>query len=180
MATSENNEIEQYEEGTLLDLAGYEAPAPPAAKVKDLAPRTPEEDSAGDLIAAWIRWYRDCTGSPIPSSVIARLGKQVKELILAGYSSNQIKYGLGVWAVEQYDNPRLPPQALDQYVWHIARESSPKAREAQARMKNEVHNFHRITSTTSPLQSTKKQTRERNTDASIDEWLSEKQQENQR
>lgn len=172
--------VEPYVEPTLLEIA--DAPPPPEAKKakKPLVPKTPDNDSASDIIGAWVDWYQGRTGVPIPQNIIARLAKQVKSLIMSGYRTNQIKFGLGVWAIEQFDKPQLPPQALDTYVWKFARDTSPQARDMQAKMKAEVHAFHRGNGTAPPMSMTKKQSREHHTAANLDQWLARKDQESDR
>ena len=83
-------------------------------------PCTPEGKNAGDLIGAWIDWYQGITDVPIPHQVTSRLSRHVKELIVSGYTANDIKFGLAIWTVNAMDNPRLPPNALTQYTWHWA------------------------------------------------------------
>lgn len=181
MPAEKNADLDLYEEPTLINIPeAAAAPAPAPAKTrkpKGVVPRTPEDDSAQDIMAAWIDWYQERTGTPIPSSVIARLAKQVKELIIAGYHSNDIKYGLAAWAVDQYDNPSLSPQILDRIVWGFARAKSPAARAAMEQMKADVRNFQRGTGIAPSAQMTKKQARDRADEQSTDQWLAKKNQE---
>lgn len=85
-------------------------------------PVTPQGDNAKDLVGAWITWYQKCINpAPIPTSIIGRLGRQVKGLIVSGYMSNDIKHGLALWTFKMMNNPSLSPNTLDSLTWAYAR-----------------------------------------------------------
>lgn len=82
-------------------------------------PLTPSGESAQAIIAEWIAFLQSSTGVPVPQEIIKRMGKQVKELIVSGYTTNQIKNGLTVWTTRWMDRAELPPERLATITWHV-------------------------------------------------------------
>ena len=137
------------EEQPIPGLAGL-APSPTkqhTAKVKQSkqpAPTTDTGDSVAEILGSWVAWYQCGSGVPIPQSVRARLGKQVKQLIVTGYQTDEIKHGLAIWTVEQMDNPTLSPTLLDNFVWKYTRDTRAGAREWQEAVRRRVAEFSSV------------------------------------
>lgn len=102
---------------------------------------TPDGMNSQQIIAAWIDVMTRNTGTPVPSSVIKRLAKQVKSLISTGYETNQIKNGLTIWTVRWMDNPLLSPETLERLTWKLVMDASPEGRQFQAELKTAVVRF---------------------------------------
>lgn len=62
-------------------------------------PVTETGDDAGTLVGQWIDWYRDVYGVDPLKRHIGLVSKQVRELIIAGYPSVSIKYGIYKWTL---------------------------------------------------------------------------------
>lgn len=133
------------------DQAVEKAPAPTEKKNRSASKRrggvipvTPQGDNAKDLVGAWIAWYQNYINpAPIPTSIIGRLGKQVKGLIVSGYMSNDVKNGLAMWTYKMMNNPSLSPNALDGMTWAYARGRSgedKRQREALRRWLSSLNN----------------------------------------
>lgn len=133
MAEEEEPQVEDKpgEEKPLLLAAGR--PEPPSrakgGKVPEKVPETPSGENAGIILGQWVKWYQDRVGVPLPASLIARIGKQVKVLISTGYTTDEIKFGLAAWTLRQWDNPALPPNELDMLTFNYARDTRPGAAE---------------------------------------------------
>lgn len=124
-ASKKKAEVEPVADGdALFSSEGIErskAVEKPSGKKKmTLSPTTPEGDNAGNIIAAWIDWYTECDGVPIPKATISRMSKHVLELIQSGYNSADIKYGLAIWTIRKIEDPMLSPQQVDSFTWDWA------------------------------------------------------------
>lgn len=114
------------------------------ARQKAPSPTTPSGENAGDILGAWRTWYQNGSGVPVPNAIAARLGKQVKSLIVTGYKTDEIKHGLAIWTVEQMDNPTLSPTLLDNFVWRHAQDTRAGAREWREAVRQRVAEFSSI------------------------------------
>ena len=103
--------------------------------------RTPEGDGAKELVGAWCDWVKAGSGVSIPPGVIPRIGKQIKGLIAADYSSAAIKYGLAVWTMYHFDNPMLSPTKLDDFTWKYATDTSTQAAAWRNQIKQRIATF---------------------------------------
>lgn len=93
--------------------------------------------NASDIIGQWVGLCQGKTdGVPVPSTIIKRMAKQVRLLITAGYTTNQIKMGLTVWTVRWFENPMLSPTTLEQLTWRVSIDTSKAGRAFQAEMQH--------------------------------------------
>lgn len=140
----------KHEETRLIALPGApEAPGRTLARREEReaikaavsVPRTESGESAQDILAAWVGWYEQGSGVPVPQSVIVRIGKQVKSLISTGYTTDEIKHGLSIWTVAQMDNDMLSPTMLDRFVWRFARDTRAGAAAWRDAVRQQVATF---------------------------------------
>lgn len=129
------------------------------------AVQTRSGDTVDQIMGEWIAWYTENTGLPIPPSIRARLGKQVKGLIQTGFDTPAIKYGLAIWSVNQMDYTELSPTMLDNYTFKFAQERSQQAQRWKDDMKKRIAAFGGST-----RGSTKKDERRTRTASALDEW----------
>lgn len=99
---------------------------------------TADGDNAQAIIGAWVDMMKRRTGIAVPPTVTKRLARQVKQLISAGYETNQIKNGLTVWTVRWMDYELLPPEALDRLTWKLVMDTSPEGVQFQSELKSAV------------------------------------------
>lgn len=163
-----DNDGEGWEEHRLVRARG--GPAAPSKrvprKVIDPVPTTPAGDNAADIVGAWANWYQTVADVPLPQSLIARMGKQVKTLIVTGYTTDEIKYGLAAWSVRQLDFPQLSPTALDAEVFSYARDTRAGAEKFRADLRQALEQLSNGTFRTG----NKKEDRERRTLRAIEDW----------
>lgn len=140
---------------------------------KEASPLTPQGQNAGDILKQWIDWYTRCNnGVPIPQTIIARIGKQIRGLIVSGYTTDDIKYGLAIWTVRQSVDPRLSPTNLDGITWEWASKTRGNVtawREATIRQIGEFSNGA-VSATERPR--TREERHHANSDT-IDQWVSQ-------
>lgn len=110
-------------------------------KAPILSPTTPEGDNAGAIIKAWIDWYTECDGVPIPQATISRMGKHVQALIQSGYTSADIKFGLAIWTMKKLEDPPLSPARVDDYVWEWASSTRGKGRAWRSLVMEQIKAF---------------------------------------
>lgn len=132
-----DNEGDPWVEQRLLRAKG--APPPPskavARKVADPVPVTSTGEHAGDIVGAWVAWYSQTCDVPVPGSIVSRMGKQVKTLIVTGFTTDEIKFGLAAWTLKQLDFPGLSPTALDMLVFSYARDTRAGAAEFREKLR---------------------------------------------
>lgn len=142
-----NDTTKNFQDQALFTTEIEPVPAkPPAPKRKKRRPsteiaRTPTGENAADIIAAWVDWYREGSGTAVPPTLIARMSKSVRGLIVSGYSTDQIKYGLAFWVIEEQNNPRISPDYLERLVWRYARDTSTRHTQWIEQMKQAVGAF---------------------------------------
>lgn len=126
-------------EDKLVRTAG--APDPPSkrrhTKEVEVVPLTPDGDNAADIIGAWVGWYQERLSVPLPPTLISRLGRQVKGLIVTGYTTSEIKFGLVAWTYQQTRQDNLSPDRLDMLTFSYARDTRAGAQQ----FKTELHNW---------------------------------------
>lgn len=130
----------------LFDVAEMSSDAPktgargPAKRRKAVseAPATPSGETAQHIISEWIAFCQNGSGVPVPATIIGRMGKQVKQLIVSGYTTNQIKSGLTVWTTRWMDNPSLSPTQLETLTWHLCMSASREGARFQSELKRAV------------------------------------------
>lgn len=114
--------------------------------------------TARDIIAEWSAYLHEKTGFPVPQTMTSRLGKHIKALIHAGYSTNHIKQALTIWTVRWFDNPLLAPEHLERLAWKLGADSTPEARRAQQDLRHAVSTLQGYT-TAAPPPATKQEQR---------------------
>lgn len=112
------------EEQTTLDL-GQKPKTPSKKRAKKAAepvPTTKSGKSSGDIIGDWIDEVVKVVAPSAPhppGPIIARLGKQIKAMILEDYQEAPIKNGLLVWTARWMENPSFAPEHLHSICWNL-------------------------------------------------------------
>lgn len=110
-----------------------------AKKAAKEVARTEDGHSAADIIGQWVDICKKRTGVPVPHGTLGRVGKQVKQLITSGYSTNQIKVGLSVWTARWFNNPLIAPEQLESLTWKASMDATPEGRSFQQEVHDSVH-----------------------------------------
>ena len=141
--------------------------------VADLAHTTPQGHNAGDLIREWVTWYSQLDNNvPIPRTIIARLAKQVRGLIISGYPTVDIKYGLAIWTVRHADDPRLSPTQLDNITWEWASKTRGNMAAWRREVQQQIASFSGGTVSAQEAPRTRAD-RQRATDDAIGRWVTQ-------
>lgn len=107
------------------------------------APRTPSGEHSGDLVQTWLRWHERGTGEHLEQNLVARIREQVKTLIVTGFTTEELKWGLAAWTLQRMDNPRLPPTALDRLLYAYARDTRAGSARWRTTLRAQVAEFTR-------------------------------------
>ena len=159
-----------------LEIEGMPVPAPPETGAEVVVakkrraptevPRTPSGESASDIIGKWLDWQDRQHGVPVPQTVIARIGKEIRNLIVSGYTSDQIAYGVAAWTAMWANNPRTSPTEVTTVTWAEA------TRRANGRWVAEMRDRGReIDSGMRPAPTTRRDERQHRNSGAGDDWL---------
>lgn len=171
-------------ETPLYGFGGMDTGKSPTGKSLDKAkksqpkntPVTSTGQSAADIVGGWLSWYGQNFSIPVPQSVVARLGKSVRALILTGYRTDDIKWGLTLWTSRQLNDPMLSPLALENLTWSVAREHTGEASRVRNDLKEWLGSLGGSVAKVALDKPNAKQQRESSTRTALDAWKAERAQ----
>ncbi len=73
-------------------------------------------ENAGALVGKFVKWQTEVGYPPLTATQVARLGKQVKELIASGTARVHIVWALACWAEKSTQYVNISPGILDSYA----------------------------------------------------------------
>lgn len=141
------------------------------AKMQPVTAKTPQGDNAAQIIGRWTQWMKNSTGVPVPQSIVERLGKQVKALILDKYDTLTISWALAIWAAEAstVGVHKCLPETLPHIAWKYVMDGSHNALAWRNAVKQRVRQMTPSTSATS-VQETKDERRNRQNAAAFADY----------
>lgn len=133
-------------------------------------PKTSDGMDAQMIIGRWSAWMDEKTGIRVPTSTRARLGKQVRLLILDRYESRVIIWALSIWSLKVADigMQKMPPEQLGGIAWKFAMDASEMAAKWRQDMTAAVRGFGAQTGIATGIE-TKTELRQQATANALDE-----------
>jgi hypothetical protein len=137
-------------------------------------------DTTQSIIAHFSKYLEEQTDVRVPSTILARLGKQVRVLILDKYERDTIVWALAIWTQRAAMATTPPaPEQLVQIAWKYAMDGSAKAARWREQMKSAIKQNQASRAVghdvASDIPETKSETRRRRTAMGGAEWLQHRQ-----
>ncbi|BDZ52527.1 hypothetical protein GCM10025867_47680 (plasmid) [Frondihabitans sucicola] len=148
---------------------------PISAPATPVTPKTADGLDTQMIIGRWSSWMHEKTGIIVPSGTRARLGKQVRTLIMDRYDSHVIIWALSIWSLKaaEVGPTKFPPEQLGGLAWKFAMDASDIAKRWRADMTDAVRNISARTGVSTGLE-TKTEIRQQTTANALDELRARK------
>lgn len=140
---------------------------PPAEKV---VARTPDGQQPYDLVNGWALWMNEQTGVQPHRTMLTRLMAEVKELILSGYTSSDIKWSLAIWSTKLAENLNTSPRELASIAWKYRMDQTQAANTWRQRMRQSAQQMGKQGISPSALSSTPAQAKTESTKTAARSW----------
>lgn len=153
-------------------LGKYAPPKKPARKspAEKVVARTADGQQPFDLVSGWSKWMFEQTGVQPHKTMLARLMAEVKELILTGYSSSDIKWSLAIWSTKLAENLNTSPRELADIAWKYRMDQTQAANAWRQRMKQSAQQMGKQGVSPSALSNSPAQAKTQQTVAAARSW----------
>jgi hypothetical protein len=165
-------QVEQFVQPTFYGLAQYgpkkKAARKPAAE--KVVARTEDGQQPYDLVNGWAQWMVEQTGVQPHKTMLVRLMAEVKELIITGYTSGDIKWSLAIWSIKLADDLNTSPRQLADVAWKYRMDKTQAANAWRQRMKQSATQMGRKGISPSALSNSPAEAKSNATRSAAEAW----------